>query len=142
MHKKEGHIMEKTKIGLPAGAVAAIGYLLFLFGGYTAGLLFVGYAVLCEEDAWLRRSAVKALLVALCFSALSLLVGLLPDVVNLFSSLLRVFRLYIGLEVVDSIYFFLTNVLSLLKTVVFVLLAVLAFKKKTVQIKQLDKLFD
>ena len=134
--------MEKTKLGLPVGFVAAIAYLMFLFGGYTAGVLFLGYAVLCENDTWLRKTAVKALLVALCFSALSLLIGLLPDIVGLFSSLLRIFHVYFDLEIVDSIYYFFNNIISLLRTVVFVLLAVLALKKKTVEIKALDKFFD
>ena len=134
--------MEKTKIGLKTGIVAALAYLLFLFGGYPAGLLFVGYVVLCEKDAWLRKTTVTALLVALCFSALSLLVGLLPDVLNLLYSLLRIFSVHIYLDVVDSIFSFFGNIISLLRTVVFVLLAVLALQKKTVEIKALDKLFE
>ena len=134
--------MEKTKIGLKSGIVAALAYLLFLFGGYTVGLLFVGYVVLCEKDVWLRKTAVTALLVALCFSALSLLVGLLPDVLNLLYSLLRIFSVHIYLDIVDSIFSFFGNIISLLRTVVFVLLAVLALQKKTVEIKALDKLFE
>lgn len=134
--------MEKTKIGLPVNVVAAMVYLLFLFSGYTVGLLFLGYVVLCENDAWLRKTSVKALLVALSFSALSLVIGLLPDVVGLISSLLRIFTVYFYPEVVDSIFSFFGNIVSLLRTVVFVLLAVMAFKKKTVEIKALDKLFD
>ena len=134
--------MEKTKIGLKAGIVAALAYLLFLFGGYTVGLLFVGYVVLCEKDVWLRKTAVTALLVALCFSALSLLVGLLPDVLNLLYSLLRIFSVHIYLDIVESIFSFFSQIISLLRTVVFVLLAVLALQKKTVEIKALDKLFE
>lgn len=134
--------MEKTKIGLNVGVVAAVAYLLFLFGGYTVGLLFVGYVVLCEKDTWLRKNAVTALLVALCFSGLSLLVGLLPDVLSLLYSLLRIFSVHIYLDVVDSIFSFFSQIISLLRTVVLVLLAVLALRKKTVEIKALDKLFE
>ena len=134
--------MEKTKIGLPVNVCAAMAYLLFLVSGYTVGLLFLGYVVLCENDAWLRKTSVKALLVALSFSALSLVIGLLPDVVGLISSLLRIFTVYFYPEVVDSIFSFFGNIVSLLRTVVFVLLAVMAFQKKTVEIKALDKLFD
>ena len=134
--------MEKTKIGLSAPVVAALAYLMFLFGGYTVGLLFVGYVVLCETNAWLRKTAVVALLVAVCFSILSVLVGLLPDLVNLFSSLLRVFKVYIYLDVVDAIYAFFTNTINLVRIAVFALLAVLALQKKTVEIKILEKLFD
>ena len=134
--------MEKTKIGLSTGVVAALGYLLFLFGGYTAGLLFVGYVVLCESNTWLRKTAVTALLVSVCFSILSMLIGLVPDIVNLFESLLRVFKVYIYAEVMDAIHSFFINIMNLLRVAVFVPLAVLALKKKTVEIKALEKLFD
>jgi uncharacterized membrane protein len=139
---KEGPFMEKTKLGLSTGAVAALAYLMYLFGGYTVGLLFLGYVVLCEKDTWLRKTAVTALLVAACFSCLSVLIGLLPDIVNLVGSLLRVFKVYLYLEELDSLYSFFSNIISLARIIVFALLAVLAFQKKTVQIKALDKLFD
>ena len=134
--------MEKTKIGLPVNVVAAMAYLLFLFSGYTVALLFLGYVVLCETNAWLRKTSVMALLVAMCFSCLSVLIGLLPDIVNLVGSLLRVFKVYLYLEELDSLYSFFSNIINLARIIVFALLAVLAFQKKTVQIKALDKLFE
>ena len=134
--------MEKTKLGLPVNVVAAMAFLMFLFGGYTVALLFLGYVVLCESNAWLRKTSVTALLVAICFSCLSVIIGLLPDIINLVGSLLRVFKVYIYVEEIDSLYAFFSNIINLARIIVFALLAVLAFQKKTVQIKALDKLFE
>ena len=134
--------MEKTKIGLNVTVVAALTYLLFLLSGYTVGLLAVGYVVLCESNIWLRKNAVSALLVTLCFSALNLLVGFVPELINLLYSLLRIFNVHFYLDFVDSVFSFFMNALDLLRTVTFVLLAVLALQKKTVSIKLFDKLFD
>ena len=72
-------IMEKTRIGLPVGIMGALAFLLFLFAGYTPALLFAGYILICENDSRLRKTAVNALLLGLVFSALSTILGLLPQ---------------------------------------------------------------
>ena len=134
--------MEKTKIGLPVNVVAALAYLVFFFGGYTGGLLFLGYVVLCEENSWLRKNVVTALLVTLGFSVINTVIGLLPDLVGLVSSLLRIFSVHLYIDIVDAIFSFFSNIVYFARMAVFALLAVLAFKKKSVEIKVLGKLFD
>lgn len=134
--------MEKTKLGLPVNVVAAMAYLLFFFGGYTVGLLFLGYVVLCEENGWLRKNVVTALVVLLGFSVLNTVVGLIPDLINLVSSLLHIFSVYFYPEIPEAIFSFFSNIVYFVRLAVFALLAVLAFKKKSVEIKVLGKLFD
>jgi hypothetical protein len=65
-----------------------------------------------------------------------------PELINLLYSLLRIFDVHFYLDFVDSVFSFFMNALDLLRTVTFVLLAVLALQKKTVSIKLFDKLFD
>ena len=69
----------KTKLGVSVGLAAAGVYVLAVLGNYTAILLAVGYIFLMEEDAWLKKSALKALATMLCFSFLLSLLGLVPD---------------------------------------------------------------
>lgn len=134
--------MEKTKLGLTVPVMSALAYLLFLFGGYTAGLLVVGYILLCESNADLKKQALTALLVAVCVSALNLLIGLLPDVVDVFRCLIAIFGEYLDGGIISNIAGFFYAVLTLVKTVVFVGLAALALLGKPLKIALIDKLMD
>lgn len=52
--------MQKTKLGITVGALGAITFFAGFFGGYLAAIVLAGYALLFEENAWLKRSVVKA----------------------------------------------------------------------------------
>lgn len=134
--------MEKTKLGLPVKICNVLVFLLFLFGGYTVGLLAVGYVLLCEKDQSLRVSAVTALLTAVAYSLIHMLIGLLPDVVDIFVNMLNIFRVYVNVNFVHNIANFLYSILSLMKTVVFVILAFMAVLDKPVQLAFVKKLLD
>lgn len=134
--------MEKTKLGLSVKICNVLVFLLFLFGGYTVGLLAFGYVLLCEKDQSLRVSAVTALLNAVAYSLLQMLISLLPNVVEIFVSMLNIFQIYVNVNFLHNIYNFLSNILSLLKTVVFVILAFLAVLDKPVQLTSVKKLLD
>lgn len=134
--------MEKTKLGLSVKICNVLVFLLFLFGGYTVGLLAVGYVLLCEKDQSLRVSAVTALLVSLAYSLIHMLIGLLPDVENTFVSMLNIFRVYPNVLILSRIANFLYSILSLLRTAVFVVLAIMAVLDKPVQLAPVKKLLD
>ena len=58
--------MQKTKLGLSVTFVAACLYFFGLFSAIPAVLL-VAYVLLKEEDEWLKKMAVKALILVLVF---------------------------------------------------------------------------
>ena len=60
--------MEKTRVGITAGAFGAAACLAGFFGGYVAVILLAGYVLLFEENAWLRRCVVKVFVIMLFFS--------------------------------------------------------------------------
>lgn len=134
--------MEKSKLGLPVPVLGALTFLLFLFSGYTAGLLLAGYILLREENVELRKTAVTAVLTAVAISAVNLVIGLLPDVVDIFESLFNIFGEYLGFSFFDSVANFLYSILTVLKTVVFTGLAVLALLNKPLKLGFIDKLMD
>ncbi len=134
--------MQKTKLGLPVGIVAMATYLIFFYGGYVAGLLAVGYILLCESDTWLKRSALKTVVVALLFSVLNTLVYLLPNILDIFTSLLNIFRVYPNLSIIDNIAGLFASILGILKLVAYLTLAILALFRKSINIKFLDNLID
>ena len=52
--------MEKSKLGISVGLLAALLYFLGLLSGYLVTVLVAGYILVAESNLWLRKSAVKA----------------------------------------------------------------------------------
>ena len=135
--------MEKTKIGISVALMSAIVCLLGYYGGYTVAVLVLGYVLLVEQSAALKRLAVKVLAVMLAFSLLNTLVGLIPDIVSLFRSLIYIFDEYFFVENYDNwldrLFNFLYSVIALVKMVVFLLMGIHALAGKEVKVPVLDK---
>lgn len=134
--------MQNSKLGLPAGIAAAIMYLCALFGGYVPALLAAGFILLCEEENFIRRAAVKSLVVLIACSLLNVLIYLIPNVVDIFRSMLNIFTVSFSTSFLDNSSSMLSQSLTLIKTVVLVLLAVLAFFGKSIDLKPLNKWAD
>ena len=119
--------MEKTKLGLSVSLVGAIIFLAALFGGYTPLLLVAGYVLIVEESTQLKKTAVTACLLAIAFSLLSFLIGLIPELLSVLISLLQIFGVYdLHFSFINNVTNFLYTALSVIKEVTFVFLAGLA----------------
>lgn len=59
--------MEKSKLGISVGLLAAGMYFLGMVS-VLAVVVVAGYVLLREDDAWLKRSAVKAAVLAIAFA--------------------------------------------------------------------------
>lgn len=71
--------MEKTRLGLSVGVVGAAAYFLALFGGLLPALILAGYVLMFETNGWLKRTAVKALVISILFSVVLYLINLIPE---------------------------------------------------------------
>lgn len=134
--------MEKTKLGLRVPVMGALAFVLFHFGGYVAGLIYLGYVLLFEADLELKKTALTALLAAIAFSVVNVVIGLLPDVLNVIESLLAIFTLNVHISFVDKVANLFYNILNVVKPVVMLGLAVMAWSNKPVKLAVLDKLMD
>lgn len=132
--------MNKTKLGIPVGLMAAILYLCGLFSGHLALLLLCGYVLLKEEDRWLRCAALKSVVICLGYSVIVAVLGLLPDLLGVFQSLLNIFNVYFSISVINNLYNFIINVLSLAHTIILLLLAVLALIPRADKADPMDKI--
>ena len=133
--------MEKTRIGIPAPFIAAAIYLSALFSGYLLTGLLVGYVLLCEKDRSLKTHAVCAFSLLLAFSLINCAVYLLPDMFEVVSDLLAVFNVYFYPSFISRVLSFFGSTLSLLKTLAFLAMTVLAIVKTNIRIPLLNKLF-
>lgn len=74
--------MQKTKLGITIGLAGAI---LFFFGliNTTAAVLLAGYVLLAEENAWLKRTAIKAVVTFIAFALIGVGIDVLQELVGM-----------------------------------------------------------
>lgn len=132
--------MQKTKLGISVGFMGAIAYFAGLFSGYLVAVLIFGYIMLVEDNPWLRKTAVKSIVLLVTFSALSAVIGLIPDFISFINTIFNVFGSYFSLSVVTNILAVITSALSILKTVVFLVLGLKALNQGTLTIPVVDNM--
>lgn len=132
--------MQKTKLGISVGLMGAIAYFAGLFSGYLVAVLIFGYIMLVEDNPWLRKTAVKSIVLLVTFSALSAVIGLIPDFISFINTIFNVFGSYFSLSVVTNILAVITSALSILKTVVFLVLGLKALNQGTLTIPVVDNM--
>ena len=135
--------MKKTSLlGLPLPIVGIAMFLTCYFGGYVPALLLAGYILLKEDSRLLKQYAVAGILLMFTFSALSVIIGFLPDCLNLISDLLALFKVHFRLSFIYTIENLFYDVLALLKTVVFIGMAAVVIFSKNDSIPLIGKLMD
>ena len=134
--------MEKTKLGISVGLFGALLYAIGLWGGYFLTIAAVAYVLIREESAWLKQTAVKALVLTFLFPLISVAIGVIPDLVGLVQSVMNLFDEFFSMEVVLEIEAILRSILNILEYVVFILLGVMALGKKTIRVPLVDSLVE
>lgn len=132
--------MQKTKLGVSVGLLGAALFFAALFGGYVAVFLIVGYTLLFEENAWLKKAGVKAIAVMMTFAVLIALVGLIPDCIGLIADFFGIFKMYFSTEVLYSIIRVIQDVLELIRNVLMLVLGLKALNQGTVTVPIVDNL--
>lgn len=132
----------KAKLGISVSLMAALAYFFGFFGGYTALLIFLGYVLLREDNEFLRKSAVKALIIAAAFTVLSALIGLIPNLITLIDDLLNIFEEDFTIYPVSRVINFINTVIAIAEKVLFLLLGFKALKQQTIKISFIDKFID
>ncbi len=134
--------MQKTKLGISAALMSALTYFLGLYGGYVIAGVLVGYILLKEEDADLKKQAVRVISLMVLFSLASTAINLIPNIFSLITSLLELVSVHFYFSFFHRVFDFLGSVLSLLRTVVFVALGLCAVFRKDVKVPVVDPLIE
>lgn len=132
--------MQKTKMGISVGVLGSAIYFLGLFSGYTVILLLVGYVLLFESNEWLRKSAVKAVMVMLFASIAMAVLNFIPEAVDFIDSLAGMFGGYVSASILLKIVNMLAGIVEMVENVLLLVLGIKAVNQGTVNIPVLDKL--
>ena len=132
--------MQKTKLGIPVGLLAAGIYFTGLFGGYLVAVLLTAYVLLVEDDEWLRRSSVKAVILMAVLSLTTTILGFFPDVLGVISSFLSIFGVNFTYYTFSTIISVFVQIIDILRYVFFIILGVKALRGRSVAIPIVDSL--
>ena len=130
--------MEKTKLGISVGLFGALLYAIGLWGGYFLTIAAVAYVLIREENAWLKQTAVKALVLTFLFPLISVAIGVIPDLVGLVQSVMNLFDEFFSMEIILEIETILRSILNIVEYVIFILLGIFALGKKTIRLPLVD----
>jgi len=130
--------MQKTKIGISVGMLGAAMYFMGLFSGYMVAVVLAGYILLCEDNEWLKKTAVKAIAVMLVFSFASAVVNMIPSAMNFIDYVLAMFggRFYVAF--ISNLVAAVTTAINIVERVLLLILGVKALNQGTVAIPVVD----
>lgn len=132
--------MQKTKLGITVGMLGAAMFFACFFGGFTVSVVLSGYILLFEENAWLRKSAVKGVALLFGFAVLSAIVYLIPEVIDIISEVLGIFGGQFYPTFILKIFSVVSSVLSIIEKLLFIVLGVKSFNQGTVRIPVIDSI--
>lgn len=134
--------MQKTKLGISVGLLGAAIYFTGLFSGYLVAVILAGYVLLCEDNEWLRKSAVKAVALMVFFSLLTILVNLIPDIIGCLDNLFGMFGGKFSINVLTCIVNMVVSALDIIKKILFVGLGIKALDQGTIAFPVVDRLIN
>ena len=134
--------MQKTRLGISVGMLGAAIYLTGLFSGYLVAVLMAGYALLFEENGWLKRSAVKAVSLMVFFSFITVLVNLIPNAMSCIGYIASMFGGSFHIGFISNLVSAVTSAIDIIEKVLFLALGVKALNQGTIVVPVVDKMIN
>ena len=132
--------MEKTKLGISVGMLAAIVYFSTAVFGYFALLLVGGYILFVEKTEWLKKCVIKAVVLMLLYSLISTVIGIIPQFLSFGGGEEDLFgSYYLYLTGTYQIVAAVLVLLNLMRIVLFLVLGAKALQEKTITIPIVDR---
>lgn len=134
--------MQKTRFSISVGMLAAAIYFTGLFSGYLVAVLMVGYVLLFEENEWLKRSAVKMLVLMIFFSFFTTILNLIPNAIEIINSIFSAFGGYFTSNLLNGIVTAIVGILNFIEKILFLMLGVKALNQGTIAVPFVDRMIE
>ena len=131
--------MKKTTLGISTNLYAFIAIFVTLWGGLIPALLVTGYALIKEEDLWLKKTVAKGLIVTLLFSLATAFIGFLPNAIDIVNDIFNLWGGYFDIRIISAFVRLINTVLNVAEKVIMLLMALFALKGKWFNIGFVDK---
>ncbi|MGL4338375.1 MAG: hypothetical protein ACRCST_15940 [Turicibacter sp.] len=130
--------MQKMKLGLSLGVFAALVYFSAMINLIWLVLL-VGFVLIFEQNEWLKRCVLKALLIVVCFSLFNVVIGMGDDLFLILNAVLTWFNAPFQLYWPFHLNIIFLKMASLIEALIFILLGFKALKQQDVKLPFIDK---
>ncbi len=132
----------KTKLGVSAELVAAFAFIAAFLGGYIPAFLIAGYVLIVEEDEWLKKAVLKAVAILALFGLCTSVIRMVPEFLGWIDGIANLFEGDITYGAVTRVVNVLVDTLDLIRSILFICLAFLSLKKKSITIPFIDSLIN
>lgn len=129
--------MEKTKLGISVGMLAALCYFAGMMGLLTL-VIIAGYVMIFETNEWLKKSAVKAVAIVVGFAILGTIISTGSDIFIALNEIFSWLDMETRLSYPQGSEPFVRNVLSVCENVLLLILGFKAFKQASVKVSVID----
>jgi len=131
--------MQKTKLGVSVGLLGAALYFLGAMSLLPA-MILAGYVLLFESNEWLKKATVKMVVIVITFGILSVLLGMLGDVISFMNLIIGWTGIQISFPLnLDTM---LGLVLSVIENLILIIMGILALSQGSLKIGFFDKVVD
>lgn len=134
--------MQKSRLGISVGLLGAAVYFAGLINGLLLITILAGYILLAEDNEWLRRTSVKAVVLCVAFSLASVVVGLIPETINVINSFVSIFGGSFSISFVSSLVKFVNDAIMFIRNILFVILGLKALHQGTIVVPVIDKMIN
>lgn len=140
--------MQKTKLGISVGVLCAILFFVGFFGGWIPTLLIAGYILLNEENPWLKKTTIKAVMLMLLFAIVPAILNLIPGLFDIITSTVLIFKDYLKgeffgiLSDIERVISTINTIIYYAEKIIFLLLGFLALKQSTIKLPLIDDLLN
>lgn len=134
----------KMKLGISAGLFGAAMYFFGIISSYSYFILVLmaGYVLLFEPNPWLRRTAVKALVIPVAIDVLVALFNLVPGAIEVIDKLCTIFKGDFTLAVVNNIIYFCTTTIRYAGKILLLVFGFVSLKQGVIRLPVIDKILD
>lgn len=132
--------MNKTRVGISTTLMGTI----ICFSGiisFVVAILVAGYALLFEKDDWLRKIAVKMILVVLFFGVAMTSINLIDYALSVINTILNWF-FTVNIRIPVDLKSLFNLIAMILRDGLLIVMGVLALKNDTIEVKFVDNLIN
>lgn len=134
--------MHRTKLGISVGLLGACVYLMGSFGGFLLTVFLVGYILLFEENEWLKKNAVKAVILMTCFTLAITVFNLIPSAISAINNIAGIFGGRVSVPRLTNVTAAIVDVIDIMEKVLLIALGVKALKQGSIAIPAVDRLIN
>lgn len=134
--------MQKTKLGISAGLLGAVVYFTGLFSGFLVAVVLTGYILWFEENEWLKKSAVKAVMLLIAFSFVTAVLNLIPNAIGFVDDIFNIFGGNFGIAFITRIITAVVTAINIFEKLLFLGLGLTALNQGIIPVPAVDKLIE